>query len=342
MQSQVPVSGFWSERKVLVTGCSGFLGSWLTERLLDAGAEVVGIVRDHVPRSQFLGRGLADRVTLVRGGIEDYSLLERAVNEYEVETVFHLAAQPIVGTANRNPLGTFEANIRGTWNLLEACRRNTGCVRRVIVASSDKAYGNPTTLPYTEDMPLQGEYPYDVSKSCSDLLARCYHRTYKLPVGITRCGNFYGPGDLNFNRIVPGTIRSVLMNQPPVIRSDGTFIRDYIYVRDVVEGYLLLAERMDDPALHGEAFNFSDERQLSVLELTETILRLMERPDLRPQVLNEAKGEIKHQYLSARMARERLHWRPRYTVEEALRETIDWYRDFFQNRVTEHAATTGS
>lgn len=326
-----PDKSFWARRNVFVTGCSGLLGSWLCERLLDAGAEVVGLVRDHVPQSRFQKSGVADRMALVKGCLEDYPLLERALNEYEIDSVFHLGAQPIVGAANRNPLSTFEANIRGTWHLLEAVRR-TPKVSRVVVASSDKAYGTQTVLPYTEEMSLQGRHPYDVSKSCTDLLSQAYATTYQLPVSLTRCGNFYGGGDLNFNRIIPGTIRSVLFNERPIIRSDGTYIRDYIYVLDVADAYMLLAERMGDATLHGEAFNFSNELQLTVLDLTNKILELMGRTDLKPMIMNEATGEIKHQYLSAEKARRVLDWAPNYTLEQSLADTIAWYTKFFESR----------
>lgn len=241
----------------------------------------------------------------------------------------HLGAQPIVGVANRNPMSTFEANIRGSWNLLEACRQ-ISTVKRVVIASSDKAYGEQPQLPYDESMPLQGMHPYDVSKSCTDLIAQTYHNTYGTPVCITRCGNFFGGADLNFNRIVPGTIRSVLQGEAPVIRSDGTMIRDYVYVRDVAQFYLRLAEAMDDSKIHGEAFNYSTESQLSVLDITNRILSLCGREDLTPVILNQVSGEIPHQYLSAEKARKVLDWSPGYTIDEALAETIDWYRQYLR------------
>ncbi len=319
---------WWRGRRVFITGCSGLLGSWMTSELLARGATVVGLIRDYVPQSNLVLGDSLSRITVVRGDIEEYPVLERTINEYEIDTVFHLAAQAIVGTANRNPISTMKTNIEGTWNLLEACRR-TGIPTRIVVASSDKAYGTQPRLPYTEDMSLSGSFPYDVSKSCTDLIARMYFATYGLPVCVTRCGNFFGGGDLNFNRIVPGTIQSVLRNERPVIRSDGTLIRDYVYVLDVVEAYLALAERMCEPAIHGEAFNFSSETPLSVLELTHTILRLLGREDLAPLVLNEAKGEIQHQYLSAEKARRLLEWRPKYTQDESLLQTIAWYKNFF-------------
>jgi CDP-glucose 4,6-dehydratase len=319
---------YWFNRNVFVTGCTGLLGSWLTKLLVERGANVTGLIRDWVPKSNLNWSGFINEINVVRGEIEDYFLLERVINEYEIDTVFHLSAQTIVSIANRNPISTFETNIKGTWNLLEACRRNP-TVKRIVVASSDKAYGEQEILPYTEDTPLRGSHPYDVSKSCTDLIAFTYNKTYKLPVCITRCGNFYGGGDLNFNRIVPGTIRSVINNESPVIRSDGSFIRDYIYILDAVNAYLFLAEKMDRLPIYGEAFNFSNETQLSVLELVNKILKMMGREDLEPVVLNEVKNEIYHQYLSAQKAREVLGWKPLYSLEKGLSETIEWYREFF-------------
>ena len=320
---------FWKNRNVFITGCTGLLGSHLTQMLVESKANVVGLVRDLVPKSDLIQSGVYDKINIVRGCVEDFFTVERAVNEYEIDTVFHLAAQTIVGTANRNPLSTFESNIKGTWCLLEACRR-VPIVKRIVLASSDKAYGEQDKLPYEETSPLKGSHPYDVSKSCADLIAYAYYKTYKLPVCITRCGNFYGPGDLNFNRIVPGTIRSVLNDEPPVIRSDGTFIRDYFYVKDAALAYMHLAEKMDDTKIHGEVFNFSNELQIPVLEVTEKILRLMGRTDLKPVILNQAEHEIKHQYLSARKAREMLGWKPKYNIDDALIETIEWYTKFFK------------
>ncbi len=321
------MNSFWQDRSVLVTGCTGLLGSWMVQELVSRGANVVGLVRDWVPQSRLFTENLSQKITTVYGQIEDLATLERTINEHEIDTVFHLAAQTIVGVANREPLGTFEANIKGTWNLLEACRR-VGGVSRIIVASSDKAYGDQDILPYDETTPLQGEHPYDVSKSCADLISRTYFVTYGLPVCVTRCGNFYGGGDLNFNRIVPGTIRSVLRGENPVIRSDGTYIRDYFYVKDGVLAYLHLAEQMNRPEILGEAFNFSNELQITVLDLVQKILHLMGEKDLETLIINQARHEIKHQYLSAVKARQMLHWKSRYSLETALLETIDWYRDF--------------
>ena len=321
--------GFWQDRPTLVTGATGLVGSWLVKRLLERRADVLCLVRDAVPQSQLVRSGLIQRVKVVRGDVTDQTLLERALGEYEIDTVIHLAAQTIVGIANRNPVSTFEANIRGTWALLEAARRSP-LVRQIVLASSDKAYGDQTKLPYDEATPLEGRHPYDVSKACADLLARTYAHTYDLPVAVTRCGNFYGGGDLNWNRIVPGTIRSVLRGRRPVIRSDGTFVRDYFYVEDGAAAYTLLAEKLAaDRSLAGEAFNFSNETQVSVLDLVRRMLELMASP-LEPTVLNEAAGEIRHQYLSAEKARRTLDWRPRFSLDEGLGLTIDWYRRFFE------------
>ncbi|MBM2824869.1 MAG: YfnG [Dehalococcoidales bacterium] len=292
------------------------------------------MVRDLVPKSNLNWSGFNNKINIVRGELEDYARLERALNEYEIDTVFHLGAQTIVSIANRNPLSTFESNIRGTWNLLEACRR-TSTISRVLIASSDKAYGPQENLPYTESFPLIGCYPYDVSKSCVDLISHAYYQTYHLPVGVTRCGNFFGGGDLNFNRIIPGTIRSVIRGERPVIRSDGSYVRDYIYILDAVGAYMLLAEKMDDKKILGEAFNFSNETRQTVLDITRLILKLMHREDLAPQVLNMATGEIKQQYLSAQKARDVLGWQPEYSLDAGMQETIAWYQEFFteQNKV---------
>ena len=322
------VNDFWGDRSVFLTGCTGLLGSWMVAELLRRGAKVTGLVRDLVPKSRLYTDEWANEINIVRGGVEDVGVIERAIAEYEVDTVFHLAAQTIVGVANKHPLGTFEANIKGTWNLLEACRR-VGGVSRIVIASSDKAYGDQEVLPYNETTPLQGEHPYDVSKSCADLISRTYYISYGLPVCITRCGNFYGGGDLNFNRIVPDTIRSALRDKPVTIRSDGSYIRDYFYVKDGVLAYLHLAEQMDRKEILGEGFNFSNELQITVLELVRKILVLMNKTDLEPVILNRAINEIKHQYLSAEKARKLLKWHPEYTLERGLQETIDWYAKMF-------------
>ncbi len=320
---------FWLDRPTLVTGATGLIGGWLVRHLLERGADVVCLVRDWVPQSMFVSDHLIERVKVVRGNVEDRQLMERTLGEFEIDTVIHLAAQTIVGIANRNPVSTFEANIAGTWSLLEACRRSP-TVKQIVVASSDKAYGDHEVLPYSEDAPLVGRHPYDVSKSCADLIAQMYGATYDLPVAITRCGNFYGGGDLNWNRIVPGTIRSVLRGERPVIRSDGQFIRDYFYAEDGALANMTLAEKLAaDTSLRGQAFNFSNEIQVTVLELVGRILASMDST-LEPDVRNEATNEIRHQYLSAEKARKLLDWQPLFTLDEGLRRTIDWYVNFFE------------
>jgi CDP-glucose 4,6-dehydratase len=323
---------FWKNRNVFVTGASGLLGSWMSEELVRRGANVTVLLRDWVPASRLNQTGLLDRVNAVRGELEDAPLLLRALNEHEIETVLHLGAQTIVGTASRSAVSTFEANILGTWNLLEACRALPRQVRRVVVASSDKAYGEHPTLPYTEDAPLQGRFPYDVSKSCADLITFSYYHTYHLPVAVTRCGNLFGGGDLNFNRLIPGTIRSALQNEHPLVRSDGSFVRDYFYVRDAVNAYLLLAERMDDPAFHGQAFNFGTETPLSVLEVVRAVLDRIKKPELAPIILNEASHEITRQYLDCAKARRMMEWHPAFTFEQGLDEAIAWYREWLERR----------
>jgi CDP-glucose 4,6-dehydratase len=321
------MSAFWRDRPTFVTGATGLIGGWLVRSLVQEGADVVCLVRDWVPQSALFDESLYGSVKVVRGDLRDQELLERALGEYEIDTVVNLAAQTIVQIANRNPTSTFETNVAGTWRLLEACRHSP-TVKQIVMASSDKAYGDCDTLPYDESTPLQGRHPYDVSKSCSDLISQAYATTYGLPVTVTRCGNFYGGGDLNWNRIVPGTIRSVLRGQAPVLRSDGQFVRDYFYVEDGAAAYMLLAERLaQNPALGGESFNFSIEIQITVLELVERILKLM-NSDLEPIVLNQASHEIRHQYLSAEKARRMLDWHPSFTLDEGLQRTIAWYTAF--------------
>ncbi len=325
---QAPPADFWKHRRVFVTGATGMVGYWLVKDLLAAGAQVTALVRDPDPQAGFYSSGDYQQVSLVQGRIEDFWSLERALNENEVDTVFHLAAQPIVGVAHRYPLQTFEANIRGTYNLLEACRTHAGMVKRVVIASSDKAYGQQKELPYTEDMCLKGQHPYEVSKSCADLIAQSYHHTYGLPVAILRCGNIYGGGDLNWSRIVPYTIRCCLRNERPVIRSDGKFIRDYIYVKDVSRSYMATAEHITDAQVPGQGFNFSLERPVTVLELVAVIQKLMGATHLEPDVQNVASGEIRAQYLSAAKARTMLGWQPQFSLEGGLNETIAWYREY--------------
>jgi CDP-glucose 4,6-dehydratase len=321
---------FWLDRPTFVTGGTGLVGSWLVRRLVGAGADVVCLVRDWVPQSELVRTRWIERVKVVRGDIRDRELLERTLGEYEIDTVIHLAAQTIVTIANRNPLSTFETNVAGTWNLMEACRRSPK-VKQVVVASSDKAYGDQEKLPYAENTPLQGQHPYDVSKSAADLIAHSYAISFETPVVITRCGNFYGGGDLNWNRIVPGTIRSVLRGQPPVIRSDGQFVRDYFYVEDGAAVYMLLAEQLaNHPEYRGEAFNFSYGSQVTVLALVQRILKRM-KVDLQPVILNGASNEIRKQTLNADKAHQKLGWRPLFNLDEGLDRTIAWYREFLMD-----------
>ncbi len=327
MESVGMTNSFWLDRSTFLTGATGLLGGWLVRRLLELGADVVCLMRDWVPQSELVRSRLIEQVKVVRGDVRDQTLLERVLGEYEIDTVFHLAAQTIVSIANRNPLSTFETNIQGTWALLEACGRSP-TVKQIVLASSDKAYGDHEELPYDEETPLQGRHPYDVSKSCADLIAQAYATTYGLPVAITRCGNFYGGGDLNWNRIVPGTIRSVLRGQRPIIRSDGNYVRDYFYVEDAAAAYILLAEQMAQcPELYGQAFNFSNETPVPVLDLVRRILVLM-GSDLQPEIRSEATNEIRYQYLSAEKARRILGWKPLFTLDEGLKATIEWYRRF--------------
>lgn len=317
------------KHRVFVTGATGIVGSWLVRRLVERGAYVVALVRDADPQSEFFRSGTANQTSIVTGSLEDYNVLERAINEHETDWVMHLGAQTIVGTALRSPLPTFEANIRGTYNLLEACRRLGGIVRSVVVASSDKAYGDSELLPYTEDMPPLGRHPYDVSKSCTDLLAHTYGHTYDLPVAIARCGNIYGGGDLNWSRIVPGTIRSALRDDRPVMRSDGSYIRDYIFVDDVVDAYLVLAGAVEAGQGRGRAYNFSTESKVSALEMMQAVLRAVGGEHLEPIILGTASGEIKNQYLDSSRARTELGWEPEFSLDMGLDRTVEWYREFF-------------
>jgi len=320
-------NSFWRDRPTLVTGAAGLLGSGLVPRLHLLGADVVCLVRDWVPQSELIRSGAVSRTKLVRGDVCDQALMERTLGEFEIRTVFHLAAQAIVGIANRNPISTFESDVRGTWITLEACRRSP-LVEQIVLASSDKAYGAHDALPYTEDMPLQGRHPYDASKSSADLIAQSFAHTYRLPIAIPRCGNLFGGGDLNWNRLVPGTIRSLLRNERPVIRTDGMYVRDYLYVEDAAAAFTLLAEQLAArPELGGEAFNFSCEHPLSVLEMVSLISQLA-GSELQPDIRNEAANEIRSQHSSAEKARRIFGWKPHFSIEDGLRRTLDWYRAF--------------
>ncbi len=324
LEGVVTKASFWTDRPTLVTGATGLVGGWLVGSLLERGANVVCLVRDQVPHSRLLSEGMLSRVDVVTGDVRDQALLERVLGEYEVDTVFHLAAQAIVGVANRNPVSTFETNIGGTWAMLEACRRSPA-VKQIVTASTDKAYGDHASAVYDEATPLLARFPYDVSKACADLIAQSYAASFDLPVAVTRCGNFYGGGDLNWSRLVPSTIRSIMRDERPVIRSNGQYIRDYFYVEDGAAAYLLLAEQLAArPELRGEAFNFSYDAKLTVRDLVDLIVRLM-GSTLTPVVQNIATGEIPVQRLDRSKALKRLGWQPTYTLDEGLRRTIGWY-----------------
>lgn len=318
----------WKDSNVFVTGADGFIASWLAKALLEKGANVTIIARDlkKIPGYRLLG--IEGKLNIVIGDIIEYDKIKRLINEYEIECCFHLAAQALVQTATRGPISTFESNIKGTWNILEACR-TTETVKKVVVASSDKAYGVQEKLPYTEESPLLGLYPYDASKACTDILARSYFKSYTLPVAVTRNGNTYGGGDLNFSRIIPDTIRCVFQGKELLIRSDGTPERDYIYVKDAVNAYLTLAENMNKKEIHGHAFNFGTEKPISVKDLVTKIAAISGRPDLKPKILGQAKNEIDRQYLDASKARQALGWEPKYSLDQGLKETIDWYKGYF-------------
>lgn len=332
MEKKISMENFWKDRTTLVTGATGLLGSWVANKLYEAGADVVCLIRDEVPQSELVRSDLISKVKVVKGDICDRDLMERVLGEYEIDTVMHLAAQAIVGIANRNPVTTFEANIQGTWSVLEACRRSPK-VQQIVLASSDKAYGDQKVLPYYENTPLQGLHPYDVSKSCADLIAHSYAHTYDVPVVITRCGNFYGGGDLNWNRIVPGTVRSVLNGEKPIIRSDGKFVRDYLYVEDGAAAYMLLAEKLaNDPSIKGEAFNISNQQPITVIELVDKILLEM-NSTLVPEIRNEASNEIREQYLDASKLNAMLNWEPQFNLDAGIKKTVQWYRDHLNSSI---------
>lgn len=308
-----------------VTGADGFIGSWVAERLLDEGAQVVILRRDKPALSRLTIEGLIDRCDVVWGDLADHTSLLRVLNEYGVTTVFHLAAQAIVAVANRSPLSTFETNVRGTWNLLEAARL-APTVERVVVASSDKAYGDHVELPYREDAKLQPRFPYDTSKAAADLIARSYTETYGLPVAVTRLANVYGGGDFNFSRLVPDTARSLLEGRAPVIRSDGSPERDFIYAADAASAYVAIADGLRDEQNHGQAFNAGAGRPWSVGEIVDTMIEVA-GSDLSADVRGSGTpdGEIDRQYLDSTLIRERLGWEPQWSLRDGLAETYGWY-----------------
>lgn len=324
------MSNFWENKNVLVTGATGLIGSGLVKQLVKDKAHVICLVRDWDPQSEVIRSGTINKTNVVNGSLEDFSCLDRAINEHEVDTIFHLGAQTIVGTAYRNPLDTFESNIRGTYNLLEACRQHRGLVKRVLVASSDKAYGEGRDLTYSESMPTAAKHPYDVSKSCTDLLSQTYFHTYELPIAIARCGNVYGPGDLNWSRIIPGSIKSFHQGLPPEIRSDGTFTRDYLFLEDVVKAYMTMGENVEKKEVMGQAFNFGPERSFSVLEIVDRLSNIMGCEHIKPNILNQAKAEIHDQHLSSEKAHKVLGWECSHSLEDGLRATVEWYKTFLE------------
>jgi len=321
------VKQFWHKRRVLITGASGFIGSWLTLSLLERGAEVVILAKGNMRNSLLTAKMLKEVKAIAKADITDFLKTRKVFNKYKVDTCFHLAGQPIVGIANESPFPTFDANIKGTWNVLEAARQ--GGVKRLIIASADKVYGEQGELPYTEKMPLSAVHPYGASKICAELLSRTYLNTYGLPVAILRASNTYGGGDLNFSRIIPGTIKSVLNNKNPVIRGDGSSLRDFIYITDIVNAYLILAESLHKENVKGEAFNFSSGRPVSILELVKMIIKISGRKGLKPRILDKVspKNEISRQYLSIKKAGRVLGWHPQYDLEKGLKLTINWYEN---------------
>ncbi len=320
---------FWINKKVLITGFEGFLGSNLTKTLISLRAKIYGLDIRVKRNETILTKADYRKITVIKGSVTNYKLVERIINKNKINVIFHLAAEAIVGKSYANPLGAFSTNITGTWNILQVCR-NSASIQLVIIASSDKAYGSHKKLPYSEDAPLQGNHPYDVSKSCADLIANTYSHTYGLPVAITRCGNIYGPGDFNFSRLIPDAFKSLILNKVLKIRSDGSYVRDYIYIDDIVDGYIKIAELFKKKKLSGESFNLSDERPMSVIKLLNEINKLgFYCKKLRYKILNTAEYEIKKQYLSSVKANSILSWKPGYRLEVGLRKTAKWYMEYF-------------
>jgi len=321
-------SKFWKNKNVLITGYEGFLGSNLTKALLDLRANIYGLdILTHRKRT-ILSKNDFHNISIIKGSVEDFSLVAKIIKRNKIEIIFHLAAKSLVGQGLQRPLRTFSTNIKGTWNILEASRQNNS-VKAIVIASSDKAYGSHKNLPYREDAPLKGIHPYDVSKSCADLISYAYYHTYNLPVAVTRCGNIYGPGDFNFSRIIPDAIRCALSGNTLLIRSNGRFIRDYIFVGDIVNGYILLAEKLQKLNLGGEAFNFSDENPISVIELVKRIYKIVGK-EKNYKILNQARFEIKRQYLASSKARRVLSWKPKIALSVGLRKTVAWYLRFLR------------
>jgi len=313
-------------RSVFVTGGYGLLGSWLVKSLLKQGADVTVLRRDITARSALVLSGDEARCSVVTGDLCEPGLVERALGEYECELVFHLAAQTIVPVANKSPLGTFETNVRGTWILLEACRLQA--VKGVVVAASDKAYGNSDVLPYTEDMPLKPLYPYDASKAAADLITRSYFHTWGLPVAVTRFANLYGGGDLNRSRLIPEAIGAALAGRSPVIRSDGSPERDYLHVDDAVDAYLAIAAAVLDGPAAGLAINAGHGLPISVLEVVKTICSII-GSDLEPDVRGQGapKAEIPRQWVDPSLIKELTGWEAKISLEDGLRRTILWYEE---------------
>ena len=323
------VNYFWKDRPVLVTGATGLVGSWLVKELLNRESRVTALVLDSEPTSELFRSGDINRISVINGNLDSYEDVSRAVSQSEAKTIIHLGAQTIVGTALNDPISTFKANIQGTWNVLEAARRMPSVVSSIVVASSDKAYGTSKHLPYTEDQPLNGDGPYDVSKSCTDLIAQTYGKTFGLPVTIARCGNIYGGGDLNWSRIVPGTLRDISLGKVTELRSDGSFTRDYVHVLDIVDAYLNLAESTEKLKINGQAFNFSRDEPLSVLDIHKAIYKASNRDYVAPKIIDSAKSEIKDQHLDSRKAKTILNWSSNVSLSEGLALTAEWYTNYF-------------